>query len=290
MGVPLVKSGRFEAGTDLQCGENVVVEVDEEVRVGDRVVLGDNTYLSGRRVTIGNDFFGYSWGHPSNAWRGTQYELSRGWLEVGRGRRDEEDAVLTVGSRCTFHDNRIDLARCVTIGNDVGLSPEVAIYTHGYWMSPLDGFPCAYKPVLVGSRTIVGFRAVVLPGAKVGQDCVIGAGAVVSGVLPPRGVYGGVPARKIREVFEIPLELKRRLAVRLTSQYALTLVHRRLGGVAEVALDYPVFRFRGCAIDLETCTLEGEEDEFTDDSRDFFFKRGVRIYTRRPFRSLRALK
>jgi hypothetical protein len=60
MNHPIIKSGKFHAGADFQCGENVVIDVAEEVIVGVRCVLSDNAYLCGRRVEIGNDFFGYS--------------------------------------------------------------------------------------------------------------------------------------------------------------------------------------------------------------------------------------
>src|SRR3990167_405962 len=169
MGIPTIKSGRFQAGADFQCGENVVINVAEEVVVGDRVRLPDNCYIEGRRVKIGNDFYGYDW-----EWRR---------LDIGRGRIDEEDAILKVGDCCTFHDNRIDLARHVTIGYYVGLSPEVAIYTHYYWMSPLEGFPMKYAPVQLGDGTIAGFRSVFLPGSDTDRGVVVGANSTVSGYL-----------------------------------------------------------------------------------------------------------
>jgi len=44
----------------------------------------------------------------------------------------------------------------------------------------------------------IGYRAVLLPDSHVGRGTVVGAGAVVSGRLPPWVVAGGVPARVIR--------------------------------------------------------------------------------------------
>ncbi len=280
MARPIIKSGKFSAGSDLQCGENVVVDVAEEVIVGDRVVLGDNTYLGGRRVTIGSDFYGYSWGHPSTRW------LARGWLEVGRGRIDEEDAILTVGDRSTFHDNRIDLARRVTVGDDVGLSPEVVIYTHGYWQSPLEGFPVDYAPVVIGDSVVVGFRSVILPGVGIGRKSVIGTQSVVSGILNPWGVYGGNPARLIREVSGgCEPEVSRTHIREVVWEYLGTLKYRGID-YATLYRDGTVVGVRGIQIDLETLRLEGEEDELTDDFRWFLFTRGFRVYTRRPFRKM----
>lgn len=270
MNKPIIKSGRFSAGADLQCGENVVVNVAEEVVVGDRVVLPDNAYLCGRRISIGSDFYGYSW-----QWRR---------LDVGRGRIDEEDAILTVGNRATFHDNRIDLSLRVTIGDDVGLSPDVVVYTHGYWLSPLEGYPCQYAPVEIHNGVIIGFRSVLLPGSRVYAGSVVGAQSVVAGWLNPKGIYAGNPARLIREVtLPIPEERKR-LLKRLVAEYARACEYR--GGKAEPTVDYPFVYYRNCRFDVDRFLVNGEEDADTDDIRLFLFKRGIRLYTKRPFKQL----
>ena len=267
---PTIRSGKFSAGSDLRCGTNVVVEVAEEVVVGDRVVLPDNAYFGGRRVTLGDDFYGYSW-----EWRR---------LDIGRGRIDEEHALLTVGSRCTFHDNRIDLAREVMIGDDVGFSPEVAMYTHGYWQSVLEGFPVKFAPVVVGDATVIGFRSVLLPGANVGHKCVVGAQSVVAGKLEPWGVYAGNPARLVREV-ERPFQTERELLVsNLLADYGRSCKYRGLG--VNWLVDFPNVFLARCYFNVLTLTTEGEEDEVTDDFRTFLFKRGIRLYTKRPFRKL----
>jgi acetyltransferase-like isoleucine patch superfamily enzyme len=266
---PVVRSGKFYAGADLCCGENVVIDVVDEVIVGDRCVLPDNAYLGGRRIVIGDDFYGYSW-----EWRR---------LDIGRGRRDEEEAVLTVGNRCTFHDSRIDLARRVTIGSDVGLSPEVVIYTHGYWQSPLEGFPCQYEPVEVKSGAIIGFCSTLLPGAVVGERAVVAAGAVVSGVLRADAVHGGVPARFIRDIESLSFSEKLSVFQEVADAYQASSIYRN---IPLIVVDYPWLYLPGCSVNVETCSVRGLEDERSDDLRDFLFKHGIRIYTKRPFRKL----
>lgn len=49
--------------------------------------------------------------------------------------------------------------------------------------------------VWIGYRTLVGMNAVVLPKIKVGDDCIIGAGAVVTRDVPDRSIVYGNPAR-----------------------------------------------------------------------------------------------
>jgi acetyltransferase-like isoleucine patch superfamily enzyme len=53
--------------------------------------------------------------------------------------------------------------------------------------------------VSIGSGTWLGTGAVVLPGAVIGRNVVVAAGAVVRGTVPDHAVVGGVPAKVIRE-------------------------------------------------------------------------------------------
>jgi acetyltransferase-like isoleucine patch superfamily enzyme len=267
-----VKSGKLHAGVDCTFGDGVVVDVAEDVVIGDRCVIPDNAYLSGRSIKIGDDFYGYSWD-----WRR---------LDVGRGRRDEEDAVLTVGNRCTFHDNRIDLARRVTIGDDVGLSPEVAIYTHGYWQSELEGFPTKFAPVQIDRGTVIGFRSVILPGVRIEHHAVIGAQSLVTGNLYCNGIYGGNPAKRIGLMTKPEGQNSRRSLCLILDAYRQSCLYRGLE-IRGPSISWPLVGLNGTWFDAVNCkVVEGPEDEFTDDLREFLFKRGIRIYTRRPFRKL----
>ncbi|MBA4388692.1 MAG: hypothetical protein C0404_11975, partial [Verrucomicrobia bacterium] len=58
------------------------------------------------------------------------------------------------------------------------------------------------EPVLIGRGATVGVNAVIMPGATVGENAVVGAGAVVTrGMVVPAGEFwGGVPARKIKDL------------------------------------------------------------------------------------------
>ncbi len=56
------------------------------------------------------------------------------------------------------------------------------------------------KPVVVGDGCWIGARAMVLPGVTIGDGVVVAAGAVVARDCAPRGLYAGVPARRIRDL------------------------------------------------------------------------------------------
>lgn len=298
MSKPIVKSGKFSAGKDFECGENVVVNVAEEMVVGDRVTIAPNSYFEGRRVVIGDDFFGYDWGHPNGFFVNQSVNNVGGdlvptgsWLSVGQGRIDEEEAILTVGFRCTFHDNRIDLAKAVRIGNDVGLSPEVVIYNHGYWLSPLDGYPSQRGHIAIEDRVIVGFRSTILPWARLGEGSVFGAGSVITGKYHGgKRVYGGNPAKELYQVQkESRLDQKIGLISKYLDDFQDSVVYRKIPR-HPYTLNWPRLKFREFEIELETMTASGGEDEYTDDLRWFLFTRGIRVYTNRRFRKLLGVR
>ncbi len=55
-------------------------------------------------------------------------------------------------------------------------------------------------PVVIGDDVWIGGGCVILPGVTIGNNAVIGAGAVVTRDVPPNSVVVGVPARKVKDL------------------------------------------------------------------------------------------
>ena len=58
----------------------------------------------------------------------------------------------------------------------------------------------SFLPVSIGDGVWIGAGATVLAGVSIGDGCVIAAGAVVATDCEPNGLYGGIPARRIRDL------------------------------------------------------------------------------------------
>jgi maltose O-acetyltransferase len=82
----------------------------------------------------------------------------------------------------------------ISIGDYATLSPYVAVITHDTSLVHHTG-QTRLGRVVIGKRAYVGVGAILLPGTTIGDDSVIGAGAVVHGEIPPGSLALGNPAK-----------------------------------------------------------------------------------------------
>ncbi len=101
----------------------------------------------------------------------------------------------------------------VTIGDNCNFGPNVTIVTPVHPMLPnerremltADGEKkhlCYAKPVHIGNDCWFGASVTVCPGVTIGDNCVIGAGSVVTRDIPSNSFAAGVPCKVIREITE----------------------------------------------------------------------------------------
>ena len=67
--------------------------------------------------------------------------------------------------------------------------------------------------VVIGKRVFVGAGAIILPGTRIGDDSIIGAGAVVRGGVPPNSLVVGNPGKVVSDVTSVA-EFHRHAATR----------------------------------------------------------------------------
>jgi len=94
----------------------------------------------------------------------------------------------------------------VEIGEDTGVGFHVRIITssHAPAEPPQTWGEWTPSPVRIGSRCWIGAGATILPGVTVADSCIVAAGAVVTRDCASHGLYGGVPARRLRDIPQGP--------------------------------------------------------------------------------------
>lgn len=86
----------------------------------------------------------------------------------------------------------------IRTGCDVSIGPEASILTLGHDPQSPD-FADRGGDVIIGDKVWIGYRAIILPGVKIGEGAVVGAGAVVTKDVEAFSIVAGNPARKIGE-------------------------------------------------------------------------------------------
>jgi len=92
----------------------------------------------------------------------------------------------------------------VTIGAACQVASRVQFITATHPIDPEPrriGWESA-EPIAIADNVWLGGGVIVCPGVGIGQDTVVGAGAVVTKDLPAGVVAAGVPARILREIGE----------------------------------------------------------------------------------------
>lgn len=114
---------------------------------------------------------------------------------------------VRIGKRCKISSHSF-LCEGVTIEDNVFIG-------HGV-MFTNDKFPRATRgdgtpqteddwvvvPILVKRRASIGSGVTIIAGVTIGEDAIVGAGAVVTKDVPPRTIVAGVPSKVFRSIDE----------------------------------------------------------------------------------------
>lgn len=100
---------------------------------------------------------------------------------------------VKIGKYCRLHSN-VHLAQGSTIGDFVFLYPYV-VMTNDPYPPSMD-----IRGGYIGNYTQVGVHAIILPGIKVGENCLVGANTVVNKRLPDFSLAMGDPMKVVMDV------------------------------------------------------------------------------------------
>lgn len=118
------------------------------------------------------------------------------------------EAVIRIGNNTGISGATIYARKRIEIGENTCIGGNVKILDNDF--HPLETEArnadikdkIGTKPVSIGNNCFIGCNALILKGTELGDGCVVGAGAVVSGKFASGSVIAGNPAKVLRQTAE----------------------------------------------------------------------------------------
>jgi len=159
---------------NIHIGKNTIIE--EDVELGDGVWIGNFVHIR-YNVRIGN------WSHIRN-WTFVEPDVT-----IGHNTRIMQYCNITAGA---------------SIGNECFFAPGVILLNDRKIAWPNTKDFIREAPV-IEDKVKIGGNATILPGVRLCEGCVIGAGSLVAHNTQPWTVYVGNPARPLKKIDRLAL-------------------------------------------------------------------------------------
>lgn len=124
-------------------------------------------------------------------------------VRIGARVRFGSGVGIAIGANSNLGYGCRIIGKHLHIGDDVMIGPDVLILTENHETASMDKpmrlqGQATPKPVYIGHDVWIGARAIILPGVRVDDHAIIGAGSVVTKSVPAYAVVAGNPARVVK--------------------------------------------------------------------------------------------
>ncbi|MCH4009137.1 sugar O-acetyltransferase [Companilactobacillus sp.] len=131
-----------------------------------------------------------------------------GHFEAIYGKHISVGDDVFINGNCFFQDSNL-----ITLGNRVIIAPDTKFYCGEYSLDANQRFGVREdgsrylvtytEPISVGNDVWIGGNVTIIGGVHIGNNVIVGAGAVVTKDVPDNSVVGGVPAKIIKQLPEL---------------------------------------------------------------------------------------
>jgi acetyltransferase-like isoleucine patch superfamily enzyme len=115
--------------------------------------------------------------------------------------------ILKIGENLGMTAATIYVHESITIGSNVKLGGGCQIFDTNFHSldpiiraSPDDNVNAKNAPVVIGDNVFIGANCIVGKGITIGENSIVAAGAVVTRSIPANQIWGGNPAKFIKNV------------------------------------------------------------------------------------------
>lgn len=116
------------------------------------------------------------------------------------------EAQIKIGNNVGISGATIYARKSIEIGDNTMIGGNAKILDNDFHPIEIearlndDKEKIGTRPIKIGKNCFIGCNALILKGTELGDGCVVGAGAVVSGKFEENSVIAGNPARVIKKL------------------------------------------------------------------------------------------
>lgn len=183
--------GLIKTGNKVFLGPNVILHNRKNIQFGNNVTIDKNCILDGYSeeiIILGDGVKIGAYSSLSSTSHMSKY---------GKGLKMGNNSA--VGQFTEF-----GASGGIEIGNDVIMGSYVSFHSENHNFENKNILireqGVTSKGIILGNNIWVGAKVTFLDGCQVGDNSVVAAGAVVTGIYPPNSVIGGIPAKIIKTI------------------------------------------------------------------------------------------
>lgn len=304
----------IKIGNNVSIGDNCILATDS-LLIEDNVIVGNNNIFKSEIINIGeNTEFGegstvlspieFSVGRNSN-WGNKNSVVCRQFksgkflqfysdITVGEGGKYGVNSKVSIGDACFIGKGCVlNTSESITIGNDVGIGQQCMIWTHGAYLSVLNGFPADFGSVSIGDHVWIPARTVILPNVTVGSNVVIGINSLINKNIPSNCMAAGIPARVIKEkCYPHKLDNNKYNAIieDVIARYKSLMKDKQIKCIIDYYPEKREIHLKQSKSEtifyLNSMIIGGTIDSQTEDFRDFLRRNGIKFFTDNKFKSI----
>jgi acetyltransferase-like isoleucine patch superfamily enzyme len=114
---------------------------------------------------------------------------------------------VKVGEGCRIYTKNFGTEPfLISIGNHCTITTGVRFITHDgstWLMRDQKGRRYYYAPIEIGNNVFIGVNSIIMPGVKIEDNVIVGAGSIVTKSIPSGVIVAGTPAKIIGKFEEI---------------------------------------------------------------------------------------
>lgn len=118
---------------------------------------------------------------------------------------DRKNSIISIGNNCRIHGTCIHSYNEISIGNNCLIAANTQIIDGNGHQNSFDNpserirTTDSGRPIVIGDNVWIAANCIILGGTTIGDGAIISAGSIVKGEIPGNCIFGGNPAKLIKQ-------------------------------------------------------------------------------------------